>query len=397
MHILLLHNRYRSQGGEERAVADLEALLRTRGHTVAVMQGSSRELARPTAARALLRGGLRDDEVARRVRELRADIVHAHNLHPLFGWRALAAARAAGARTVLHLHNFRLFCAIAIAYRDGAPCFRCRGANTLPGLRLGCRGSLAEAAVYATALHRQQPHLLAQADQLIAVSGALGDRLHQLGLPAGRTHVLANFVAEDGYATHTRAHQGEYALAAGRLVEEKGFEVAIDAARAASVPLVIAGSGPDEPRLRELARGADVRFTGWLAAPQLARLRAGAAVGLVPSRCEEGCPYAVLDLVAAGVPVLVSDRGGSRELVAPESVIAADDHRGWASALSSLWRDRELRRRRGEDALALARERLPAQRYYERLMAIYGADGRQGPCQPTPGSGQPLKAPPNGS
>lgn len=373
MRILLLHNRYRSQGGEERAVSDLESLLTARGHAVALMQRSSQELHRPTAARALLGGGLHADEVARRVRELRADVVHAHNLHPLFGWRALAAARAAGARTVLHLHNFRLFCAIAVAYRDGAPCFRCRGANTLPGLALTCRGSLAEAAVYATALHRQQPHLLAHADRLIAVSQALADRLYDLGLPAGRAHVLPNFVSDDGYAKHTRAHRGEYALAAGRLVEEKGFETAIRAARVGSVPLVIAGSGPDEPRLRELARGADVRFTGWLSAPQLAQLRAGAAVGLVPSRCEEGCPYAALDLVAAGVPVLVSDRGGSRELVAPASVIAADDRRAWACALSALWHDRELRRRRGEEALALARECLSAQRYYERLMAIYGA------------------------
>ncbi len=103
---------------------------------------------------------------------MRADVVHAHNLHPTFGWRALAAARAAGARTVLHLHNYRLFCAVGIAYRDGAPCLRCRGANTMPGVIHRCRGSVPEAAVYALGLRRQQPHLLAHADRLIAVSDA---------------------------------------------------------------------------------------------------------------------------------------------------------------------------------------------------------------------------------
>src|SRR3989440_7375480 len=113
-----------------------------------------------TATRGLLSGGLSPVEVKDAVRRIDADVVHAHNLHPMLGWRALAAARAAGARTVLHLHNFRLFCAIGIAYRDGAPCFRCRRGRTLPGLRLRCRGSVPEAAVYAAGLLRQQPRLL---------------------------------------------------------------------------------------------------------------------------------------------------------------------------------------------------------------------------------------------
>jgi len=42
----------------------------------------------------LLGGGLRPEEVARAVRRTRARVVHAHNLNPSFGWRALAAARA---------------------------------------------------------------------------------------------------------------------------------------------------------------------------------------------------------------------------------------------------------------------------------------------------------------
>ncbi|MBV9607657.1 MAG: glycosyltransferase, partial [Solirubrobacterales bacterium] len=123
--ILILHNRYRAAGGEERAVSDLAALLARRGHEVEVMERLSEQLGRGRAAVGLLAGGLDPGEVADVVRRRGARVVHAHNLHPLFGWRALAAAREAGARTVLHLHNYRLFCAIGIAYRDGAPCFRC--------------------------------------------------------------------------------------------------------------------------------------------------------------------------------------------------------------------------------------------------------------------------------
>jgi glycosyltransferase involved in cell wall biosynthesis len=373
MRVLLLHNRYRAEGGEERAVAEIAALLARRGHVVEVLERSSGQLGRVPAARAFMVGGVDPQQVARAVRRLRPDVVHAHNLHPLFGWRALAAARAAGARTVLHLHNFRLFCAIAIGYRDGAPCFRCRGTDTRPGLRLRCRGSLGEAAVYAAGLHRQQPHLLAHADRLVTVSEATAQRLTELGLPPGAIVSLPNFVSDAGFAATTRADQGRYALASGRLVQEKGVDTAIAAARSARVPLVVAGDGPDDARLRELAAGGDVRFTGRVDPAVLAELRARAATVLVPSRWEEPCPYAVLDGLAAGVPVLASDRGGLPELVGREGMLAADDVSAWTRALDELWRNPAMRRERGASGLARARERFSEKPYYERLMEIYGA------------------------
>jgi glycosyltransferase involved in cell wall biosynthesis len=370
MRILLLHNRYRSLGGEERAVGDIVGLLSRRGHTVELLERSSAEAGRLQAAGSLLAGGSGAGEIAAAVRRLRADVVHAHNLHPLFGWRALAAARAAGARTVLHLHNFRLFCAIAVAYRDGAVCHRCRGRNTLPGLRLRCRGSVSEAAVYAAALHRQQPRLFAESDWFVAVSDALDRRLRELGLPDGRSTSLPNFIPDPQLAPRSGAAQGRYALVAGRLVEEKGYDTAISAARGAGVPLVIAGAGPDEPRLRRLADGSEVRFAGLVPQPELAELRRGAAVVLVPSRCEEACPYAVLDAFATGVPVLASDRGGLPELVGG-GVLDADDTDRWTAALRELWDSPGRREELGMEALARARELLGEDRYYERLMEVY--------------------------
>jgi glycosyltransferase involved in cell wall biosynthesis len=369
--ILILHNRYRAAGGEERAVADLAGLLERRGHEVEVLERSSQGLGRGRAAASLLAGGLDPGEVAQFVRRRGVKVVHAHNLHPSFGWRALAAAREAGARTLLHLHNYRLFCAIGIAYRDGAPCFRCRLDHTRPGLRLRCRGSLPEAAVYAIALRRQQPRLLEQVDQFVAVSDALAVHLRDLGLPPSLTATLPNFMPTAEFAAESRAGDGEFALVAGRLTEEKGFDTAIAAARAAGAPLVLAGSGPDEPRLRRLAEGADVRFAGRLAPDALARLRRRAAVALVPSRWEEPCPYSVLEAMAAGVPVLASDRGGLPEMVGGTAGLPATDPTAWGAALSELWQNPRLRAQRGNEAIARARDRHGEERYYERLTRLY--------------------------
>jgi glycosyltransferase involved in cell wall biosynthesis len=374
MRVLIVHNRYRAQGGEERAVGDLASLLSRHGHVAEVLERSSERLGRGRAATALIAGGLAPDRVTAAARTVRADVVHAHNLHPLFGWRALAAARAIGIRTVLHMHNFRLSCAIGIAYRDGRICFDCRGQNTLPGVLHRCRGSLPEAVAYGAGLALQQPKLVAHADAIVALSEAHREYLLELGVPAQRLTVLSNFVADSMLAERSVAGSGRFALVSGRLVQEKGFDTAIAAARAVGAPLVVAGAGPDEPRLRALAAGADVRFTGWLAAGELTRLRREAAVVLAPSRWEEVCPYSLLDALAAGVPALVSDRGGLPELVGEGSVIGASDVEGWTRALGELWSSPGARQERGERALARARERFGERRYLERLLALYEPD-----------------------
>jgi glycosyltransferase involved in cell wall biosynthesis len=367
----MLHNRYRAPGGEERAVANLVEMLSRHGHPVRLLERSSAELGRLGAAAAMTGGGLQPDAVARAVTEFGADVVHAHNVHPLFGWRALQAAGQAGAGVVLHLHNFRLFCAIGIAFRDGAPCFRCGARNTLPGLLLGCRGTISEAAVYAAGLSLQQPRLLAHADRFITVSRFTAGKLIEHGLPAERTDVLPNFTPDESVAEHSHAALGEYALASGRLVPEKGFDTAIAAARASNVPLVIAGDGPDAPRLAALAAGADVRLLGRVAPERLAQLRRAAAFAVVPSRCDDACPYAATEALADGVPVIGSTRGGLPELLGRQLTLDADDVDQWASQMSRLWRDPVARSELGACALQTARALLSEERYHADLERIY--------------------------
>src|SRR4051812_44812209 len=175
MRVLLLHNRYRVEGGEERSLDLQMRALERAGVEHRLVEARSDEAGRAGAALALLRGGTRDLDVD-------ADVVHVHNMQPLLGPRALEAARDAGARVVLHLHNARLFCAIGVASRDGGPCFRCRGRLTLPGLVLNCRGSLPEAAAYAAALSLHQPRVWDAVDRFLAPSAWAAGQLARLGV-----------------------------------------------------------------------------------------------------------------------------------------------------------------------------------------------------------------------
>jgi len=365
--ILFLHHRYRTLGGEERVVDDLAWLVREHlGEDAEVLSRDSAAMSGARAAAGLLRGGIEPQEVADAVRRTGARVVHAHNLHPTFGWRALAAARAAGARTVLHLHNYRLVCAVGMCFNSrGEDCTRCHGRNTLPGVRLNCRGDRGEAVTYAAALALYQRRIVDHADAVVVPSHAAEQRLRVLGAPLGEVHVIGHVIQE--FAERSTADRGAYALVASRLAAEKGVDVAIDACARANVPLTIAGDGPDEARLRALA-GDGVRFAGRVDRRELHRLRADAALELVPSRAAETFGLSAVEAMAAGLPVVASAIGALNDL-APEAVLVSPgDPERLAEAITTTYGDAD----RGRAALRRARTLAAPENVAQRLLSIYG-------------------------
>lgn len=386
--ILQLHNRYRTIGGEERVVEDLMWLAREHlGEPAELLERDSARLSRTRAAAGMLGGGLAPAQVADAVTRTGARVVHAHNLNPDLGWRALAAARAAGARTVLHLHNYRLVCAVGTCFTRGADCTRCHARNTLPGVRLACRGPRLESAVYGAALALHQRRLAAAADAFVVPSSFALGRLRELGAPVGqRAHVIAS--PQRRFAAASRAAAGTYALYAGRLSREKGPQVAIEACRRAGVPLVVAGDGPAGDELKAQAAGADVRFEGLVAPARLTELRAGAAVGLVPSLYEEIFPVAAAESMAAGVPTVASRAGGLIGFVPEPELVAPGDARALAERVSARFGDAEA----GARALAAARERTAPEAVATQLRAVYDGASQRQAAEPVsvnerPGSG----------
>src|SRR4051794_28621327 len=339
--ILFLHNRYRVPGGEERVVGDLMWLVRERlGEDAEVLERDSGALGRSRAAVGMLAGGLQPADVAAAVRRTRARGVHAHNLNPSLGWRALAAARAAGARVVLHLHNYRLVCAVGTCFNSrGADCVACRGRDTRPGVRLVCRGNAPEAIAYAAALSLWQRRLVAQADAVVVPTVFARERLRVLRAPLDDVPVHVVPHVQRAFADRSAADSGEHALVASRLAVEKGVDVAVDACARAGVPLVVAGDGPLALALREAAHG-DVRFAGRLGPDELAALRASAALVVVPSRAAETLGLAAVEGMAAGVPVVASATGALPEVVGdPAALVPPGDPVALARAILALWGD----------------------------------------------------------
>src|SRR5436305_2700632 len=112
-------------------------------------------------------------------------------------------------------------------------------------------------------------------------------------------------------------------LLVGRLVYEKGFQIALEALpglieRLGNVRFLVAGSGTAEHEHREQARslGLDAHgaFLGWIGDDVLHSLYRIADLTVVPSIYE---PFGLvaLEAMASGCPCLVADTGGLREVV----------------------------------------------------------------------------------
>jgi glycosyltransferase involved in cell wall biosynthesis len=372
-----VHNRYRIEGGEERSVDLQLRALEAAGVEHALFERRSAGVGKAEAGRALLRGGDRPGELADAVRLAGATVVHAHNTVPLIGPAGLTAARRAGAAVVLHLHNVRIFCSTGFGERDGGPCRRCRGRNTLPGLVLNCRRSLPEAVAYAAALSLHQPRLLEAVDRFVAPSAAARDELAARGLPAERVDVLRHYLPAGSFAERSAAGEGGYALVVSRLSPEKGIEDALTACVAAGVPLRVAGEGPERERLERLAREAGVpgaaAFLGRLPAAEVRRELAGAAMVLMPSRYHEFSPYSALEAMAAGVPVVATAMGGLPELLGEDRCTPIGDVPSFAARVEALWSDPLARAAEGGALIDRARERHSLDRYTADLLALYDA------------------------
>lgn len=119
---------------------------------------------------------------------------------------------------------------------------------------------------------------------------------------------------------------GGDAVWSGRLVPEKAPHLAIDACRAAGVPLVLAGPAPDRGYLERevLPRlGEGVRYDGHLDRTRLAALVGSASVALVTPEWDEPYGLVAAEAMACGTPVAAFARGALRELVGPAGALAA--------------------------------------------------------------------------
>jgi glycosyltransferase involved in cell wall biosynthesis len=328
MKVVVAHNRYvSSQPSGENTIVDAEiAQLTAAGVTVLPLIRHSDDIAAlPKTQKALLplspiynRDAVH--ELGTIIDAHRPDVLHLHNPYPLLSPAIVTAAHRRGLPVVQTVHNYRHVCTPGVYFRDGHVCTDCKGrAFGWPGVRHACyRGSRPQSLIMATTLaaHRRTWRDI---PTYIALTDVIAAHLRDLGVPDERIVVKPNGVPDPGPPPAT---PGDGFVLVGRLTEEKGLRLLLDAWRRHPVgslgPLRIVGDGP----LRPLAESAaaerpDISYAGQLPPDEVrTAVRASAAL-VTPSTWPDVLPTVIIEALANGRPALGTDMGGIPFVIGP--------------------------------------------------------------------------------
>lgn len=382
MRILVFCPGYGAIGGIERKAERLVAEFRARGHDVTVLARGPAETSAPDAAPPVVRRKLRG--IPRRWRPLGRELKFALGVVPtIVGLRRVARAARADVVLTLAVSTFA-------PYTAGL-------AGAVP-LVLSLEGR--EAGGVFTATPRALRRALRQAARVVACSRSLAASAVALAPEiAGRVTVVPNGVDATRFGTGTPfAHRRPYVLAIGRLTPQKGFDLLVDAfarlgAGAYGIDLLIAGDGPERVPLEAAAKrlrvGDRVRFLGAVDETRAASLFRGACVVACPSRWE-GLPLVCLEAMASGCAVVAAAVDGIPDAVSDGEtgvLVPPEDPAALADALAALLADDERRRRLGERARVVARERFAWSDVAAAYLRVLGEAAGRANC---PSAGRPV-------
>ncbi|KLT63767.1 glycosyltransferase [Pedobacter sp. BMA] len=139
-------------------------------------------------------------------------------------------------------------------------------------------------------------------------------------------NVILNGIKIEKWDFHPEAGLDRYALWFGRIHPDKGLHLAIAAARAAKIPLRIAGGIADEKYYKqkiEPLMGDDLVFLGLLDQPSLNREIGNASVCLITPCWEEPFGFVAAEAMACGTPIAGFRMGALPEIIAPHTGVLA--------------------------------------------------------------------------
>ena len=323
MKILLVHNKYQHPGGENVVFESEGELLAKHGHFVERLlfdnasirtfmdkvKLSVNVIYNPSSAKKL----------SNKIESFAPDIVHVHNFLPLVSPSIFSVAKKYNIPTILTLHNYRLICPSATLVYKGKIYERSiRSVFPLDAIWKGVyRNSRLQTAAVAimVAVHNIMGTWRNSIDLYIALSHFAKEkfRTSALAIPEERMVVKSNFVSDFGVG---HLNRDKNFLFVGRLVEEKGINVLLQAAKIHPFKLTIIGDGP----LRNLVITAtkvnpNIHYLGFQDQNIIAMQMKKCKALIFPSIWYEGFPLTILEAFSTGTPVIASRLGAMAEII----------------------------------------------------------------------------------
>jgi glycosyltransferase involved in cell wall biosynthesis len=311
--------------------------------------------------------------------DFQPDIVHAFAIYTHLTPSIFDAAKEAGVPVVMSCNDYKHICPNYKLYDGSQICEACMGGKYYNAiLKKCCKNSLAFsfASSIEAYIHESKKVHDRLIDRFLFASQFMLEKTKEFWIDKSVEYgVLKNpFNAAD----YEPVYGGNYALYFGRIIDEKGVDRIIDAAKQISIPIKIIGDGPDLDKLKNIADEnslSHVEFLGAKWGQELNEILYGARFIIVPSIWHENFPYVIFQSFAAGKAVIGSRRGGIPELIGKDRGLLFDPEniQEIANCMSILWEDPDECKRLGRIAREYIVKEFSDEKFYESILSNYKA------------------------
>ena len=324
MRILLIHNKYIHKGGEDIAFETELNLLRQNNHTVYPLIFDNAKMNSKIGKIRLSIGAIYNSNSARRVSEVIKDftpnVIHVHNHFYVASPSIFYVAKKFKIPILLTLHNYRLICSGALLMRNSQSCELCTKKKfPLYGVKYACHQNshLTTAQItFVTSLHKLLGTWKNKVNKYLVLTEFAKSKFLNSSLDLKDDQIIVKPNSVDDYGVAASTDRKNVFLYVGRLSNEKGLEILLNATNLRDFKLEIIGDGPLLNKVLDFQkRNKNIKYLGFQNKEFIIdRLKHCLAL-VFPSISYEGLPLIILEAFSTGTPIISSDIGNINTIV----------------------------------------------------------------------------------
>lgn len=310
MKLLIIHNKYQSFniGGEDIVfINEVNALKETLGvENVFVYEVSNDDINKFKLFFEIYFSFKHYKKIKDIIKKHNIELVHIHNFFPLLTPSVFKASKKAGAKVVLTLHNYRLWCISGILYRDGfGICETCTPVKfSFAGVKNRCyRASFLQSFVAQAAfLFYRFSGIFENIDYFFVLTNFQKQKVLKLGLDGKKIILKPNFIELE----QVQSSKKDGYIYVGRLEESKGILKLLDIWHNLDnrFVLTIIGTGLIEEELKEKYKSKNIIFKGKQSREHTLKLISEAKYIIHPSLLYETFGLTIIEAMSSGTPVI---------------------------------------------------------------------------------------------
>ena len=395
MRILLVNKFHYLRGGSEKYYFELAQLLKSKGHTVGffsmkheenITTGDAEyfveEIDLNTGSKLKALDVIYSQEnkrlMAKALEEFKPDIVHINNFQRQLSASIIDAIKEKNIPIVMTAHDLNPICPASIMLYNGEVCDDCITKGYTQCIKKKCvKGSTLKSTLGVMEKKYYDIHkVFRKIDCIISPSEFIKNQLVNGKLKYSEIVTLHNFVNESERNEYVL---GDYAFYLGRLSKEKGILNLIEAiGYIPNAKLLIAGDGPEREKIEayisEHKLDGRITLLGYQNQDSIHKYITNSRFVVIPSICNENCPYSVLEAMEIGKPIVASRIGGIPELIADGEngyLYKADDINELKEKLMLMLDNDDKVNRFAQKSRELYESYYSPDSYYNELIKIY--------------------------